>query len=96
MLDSRTRITVDEYETIFSETLPEHGECAEYTSDVPFRLQRSKMIFVTTKYNGSIIYGTDESELILQPHFILGIKNISFSSMIKSRQNKQLRGRYAI
>jgi hypothetical protein len=23
---------------------------------------------------GSIIYGTDESELILQPHFILGIK----------------------
>ena len=51
MLDSRTRITVDEYETIFSETLPEHGECAEYTSDVPFRLQRSKMIFVTTKYN---------------------------------------------
>ncbi|MBA1324849.1 hypothetical protein FKB33_00300 [Enterococcus faecium] len=46
--------------------------------------------------SGSIIYGTDESELILQPHFILGIKNISFSSMIKSRQNKQLRGRYAI
>ena len=40
MLDSRTRITVDEYETIFSETLPEHGECAEYTSDVPFSITK--------------------------------------------------------
>ncbi|HFD6468466.1 TPA: hydroxymethylglutaryl-CoA synthase [Enterococcus faecium] len=40
MLDSRKRISVDEYETIFSESLPEHGESAEYTSDVPFSITK--------------------------------------------------------
>ncbi|BDP74833.1 hypothetical protein EfmAA96_26180 [Enterococcus faecium] len=45
---------------------------------------------------GSIIYGTDESELILQPHFHFRYVKTAFSSMIKSPQNKQLRGRYAI
>lgn len=40
MLDSRKRISVDEYEMIFSESLPEHGESAEYTSDVPFSITK--------------------------------------------------------
>ncbi|MBF8807809.1 MAG: hydroxymethylglutaryl-CoA synthase [Enterococcus lacertideformus] len=40
MLDLRQQVTVDEYEAIFSERLPENGETAEYSSDVPFSIYK--------------------------------------------------------
>ncbi|MGM9903067.1 hydroxymethylglutaryl-CoA synthase [Enterococcus sp. 10A9_DIV0425] len=40
MLDSRKELTVDEYEEVFNEKLPEHGASAEYTSDVPFSIYK--------------------------------------------------------
>ena len=40
MLDARKQVTVAEYEAIFSEKLPENGESAEYTSDVPFSIYK--------------------------------------------------------
>lgn len=40
MLNARKQVTVAEYETIFSEKLPENGESAEYTSDVPFSIYK--------------------------------------------------------
>lgn len=40
MLEGREAVTVDQYETIFKENLPEHGETAEYSSDVPFSIYK--------------------------------------------------------
>lgn len=40
MLEGREAVTVDQYETIFKEKLPEHGETAEYSSDVPFSIYK--------------------------------------------------------
>ncbi|EOS7885322.1 hydroxymethylglutaryl-CoA synthase [Enterococcus hirae] len=40
MLEGREAVTVDQYETIFKEKLPEHGEIAEYSSDVPFSIYK--------------------------------------------------------
>lgn len=40
MLEGREAVTVDQYETIFKEKLPEHGETAKYSSDVPFSIYK--------------------------------------------------------
>lgn len=40
MLDNREALTVDQYEEIFNETLPGHGETAEYHSDLPYSIYK--------------------------------------------------------
>ncbi|MDA3974470.1 hydroxymethylglutaryl-CoA synthase [Enterococcus thailandicus] len=40
LFDSRQQVSVVEYEQIFSETLPEHGQHAAYNSDVPFSIYK--------------------------------------------------------
>lgn len=40
MLDTRQAITVDQYEEIFNETLPQKSEQAEYSSTVPFSIYK--------------------------------------------------------
>ena len=40
LFDNRQQVSVVEYEQIFSETLPEHGQHAAYNSDVPFSIYK--------------------------------------------------------
>ncbi|MBO0432147.1 hydroxymethylglutaryl-CoA synthase [Enterococcus sp. DIV0660C] len=40
LFDNRQQVSVAEYEQIFTEVLPEHGQQAEYNSDVPFSIYK--------------------------------------------------------
>ncbi|MGG5312393.1 hydroxymethylglutaryl-CoA synthase [Enterococcus sp. DIV2371] len=40
MLDNREALTVDQYEEIFNQTLPGHGESAEYHSELPYSIYK--------------------------------------------------------
>ncbi|MBO0481967.1 hydroxymethylglutaryl-CoA synthase [Candidatus Enterococcus courvalinii] len=40
LFDNRQQVSVAEYEQIFTETLPEHGQQAEYNSNVPFSIYK--------------------------------------------------------
>ncbi|MGX7172781.1 hydroxymethylglutaryl-CoA synthase [Enterococcus ratti] len=40
MLNARQAVTIDQYEEIFSEKLPEQGKKAEYSSNVPFSITK--------------------------------------------------------